>query len=73
MALQSFVQHLKVLEDSRLIHSRKVGRARMCQIATDQLDAMKEWISELRIAWEKHLDHLDEYLKKHAKGNQDER
>jgi hypothetical protein len=45
----------------------------MCQIATDQLDAMKEWISELRIAWEKHLDHLDEYLKKHAKGNQDER
>ena len=63
MALQSFVQHLKVLEDCGLINSRKVGRVRMCQIAPDRLDAAQEWISELRIAWEKRLDRLDEYLK----------
>ena len=72
MALQSFVQHLKVLEDCGLINSRKVGRVRMCQIAPDRLDAAQEWISELRIAWEKRLDRVDEYLKKHAQRKQNE-
>ena len=72
MALQSFVQHLKVLEDCGLISSRKVGRVRMCQIAPDRLDGAQEWISELRIAWEKRLDRLDEYLEKHAKRKRNE-
>jgi DNA-binding transcriptional ArsR family regulator len=72
MALQSFVQHLKVLEDCGLINSRKVGRVRMCQIAPDRLDGAQEWISELRIAWEKHLDRLDEYLEIHAKRKRNE-
>lgn len=73
MALQSFMQHLRVLEDCGLIASRKVGRVRVCQIAPQRLDAAEEWISELRIAWEKRLDRLDQYLKKHPKGKHDER
>ena len=72
MALQSFVQHLKVIEDCGLINSRKVGRVRMCQIAPDRLDGAQEWISELLIAWKKHLDRLYEYLEIHAKRKRNE-
>lgn len=56
MALQSFVQHLKVLEDCGLINSKKVGWVRMCHIAPNKLDGAQEWISEVHIAWEKRVE-----------------
>lgn len=62
MALQSFLQHLKVLEDSGLIVTEKSGRVRSCQIAPQQLDGIEDWLSELRLEWESRLERLDEYL-----------
>ena len=62
MALQSFVQHLKVLEDCGLVSSLKVGRVRMCQLNSDELDGAQQSISESRTNWEESLDSLDAYL-----------
>ena len=62
MALQSFMQHLKVLEDCGLVSSMKVGRVRVCQLNSDELNGAQEWISKLRTNWEQRLDRLDEYL-----------
>ena len=32
MKLPSFMKHLRVLEDSGLVHSKKVGRVRTCEM-----------------------------------------
>ncbi|WP_299399813.1 helix-turn-helix transcriptional regulator, partial [Pelagibius sp.] len=37
MALPSFLQHLKVLEESGLVRSKKVGRVRTCSVKQREL------------------------------------
>jgi DNA-binding transcriptional ArsR family regulator len=64
MALPSFVEHLKVLERSGLVRSRKVGRVRTYQIAPDRLKVAEDWLGRQRTMWERRLDRLDSYLLK---------
>jgi len=63
MALPSFLQHLKVLEDSGLVRSRKRGRVRICQLAPKALGQAEHWMTRQRALWERRLDQLDSYLK----------
>lgn len=62
MALQSFSQHLGVLEACGLIKTQKVGRRRTCQLAPEPLDQVDEWIGALRQAWEFNFKRLDALL-----------
>lgn len=62
MALPSFMQHLRVLEASGLVDSRKVGRARICRLAPAPLDQARSWIGDQRTLWERRLDGLDRHL-----------
>jgi DNA-binding transcriptional ArsR family regulator len=62
MALPTFLQHLKVLEDSGLIHTRKIGRVRTCQLKEKPLAEVESWLSGQRAMWTKRLDQLDAYL-----------
>lgn len=62
MALPSFVQHLRVLEESGLVRSAKRGRVRTYQIAPQRLKVAEDWLTEQRLLWERRLDQLDEYL-----------
>jgi DNA-binding transcriptional ArsR family regulator len=62
MALPSFVQHLKVLEQSGLIRSQKVGRVRTCRIAARRMKSAEGWLAEQRELWERRLDQLDDYV-----------
>ena len=62
MALPSFLQHLKVLEQSGLLRSHKVGRVRTCQIEPQALEMTERWLAEQRTLWERRLDQLDDYL-----------
>ncbi|MEO1247635.1 MAG: metalloregulator ArsR/SmtB family transcription factor [Pseudomonadota bacterium] len=63
MALPSFMQHLRVLEDSGLVSSEKKGRTRTCDIQPAALLPVEDWIAEQRAIWERRFDRLDEYLK----------
>jgi len=63
MALPSFVQHLRVLEDSGLITSVKKGRTRTCHVKPQALGAVEGWLSAQRNLWERRLDQLDAYVK----------
>ena len=63
MALPSFTQHLKVLEDCGLLSSQKTGRVRTYQLAPRSLKAAEHWIVEQLTMWESCLDQLDGYLK----------
>ncbi len=62
MALPSFVQHLRVLEGSGLVHSRKTGRVRTYQLAPERLGLAEDWLAGQRSLWEHRLDQLDHYL-----------
>ena len=63
MKLPSFVQHLSVLERSRLVKSKKRGRVRTYEIAPERFKVAESWLSERRQAWESRLDRFDEYVK----------
>jgi DNA-binding transcriptional ArsR family regulator len=63
MALPSFLQHLKVLEDCGLVRSRKAGRVRTCQFVPQPLKKAEGWIVDRRTVWQRRFDQLDDYLK----------
>ena len=62
MALPSFMEHLKVLEDSGLVRSHKQGRVRTYELVPKQLGVAEDWLTRQRTLWERRLDHLDSYL-----------
>jgi DNA-binding transcriptional ArsR family regulator len=62
MALPSFLQHLKVLEECGLVRSQKAGRVRTFEISPAPLLAAEGWIREQRATWERRLDQLDRYV-----------
>lgn len=63
MKLPSFVQHLSVLEQSRLVKSKKHGRVRTYEIVPARFKVAEDWLSERRQLWEARLDRFDEYIK----------
>ena len=63
MKLPSFVQHLSVLEQSRLVTSKKRGRVRTYEIAPERFRVAEHWLARRRQAWESRLDRFDEYVK----------
>ncbi len=62
MALPTVMQHLKVLEDSGLVVSRKEGRVRTCAIEPKPLEDVTHWLEVQRQLWEDRFDRLDSYL-----------
>jgi len=64
MQLPSFVQHLSVLEQSRLVRSKKRGRVRTYEIAPERLKVAEDWLAARRQLWEARLDRFDQYVKR---------
>jgi DNA-binding transcriptional ArsR family regulator len=74
MALPSFMKHIRVLEGSEIIVSRKTGRIRMCELRPDALTAAQSWLEKERRMWESRLDQLDSFVealavKENSRGN----
>lgn len=63
MQLPSFVQHLSVLEQSRLVRSKKRGRVRTYELAPERFKVVEDWLTARRQAWEARLDRFDQYVK----------
>jgi len=62
MQLPSFVQHLSVLEQSRLVTSQKRGRVRTYEIAPERFKVVEDWLTARRQLWEARLDRFDHYV-----------
>lgn len=58
MALPTFLRHLKVLEDSGLVHSEKKGRVRTVTANPEGLRAGADWLNRHRAMWEGRMDRL---------------
>jgi DNA-binding transcriptional ArsR family regulator len=63
MKLPSFVQHLSVLQQSRLVKSKKRGRVRTYEIAPKRFKIVEDWLTARRRLWEARLDQFDQYVK----------
>ena len=63
MKLPSFVQHLSILEESRLVKSKKRGRVRTYELMPDRIRVVEQWLAERRELWESRLDRFDDYVK----------
>lgn len=62
MRLPSFVQHLSLLEKSRLVKSKKHGRIRTYEIVPERLQVVDDWLTARRRTWEARLDRFDNYV-----------
>src|SRR3954467_14984320 len=56
MALPSFMQHIRFLEESGWIRTRKVGRVRICAIEEEPFAAVERWLSVHGAIWEGRTD-----------------
>lgn len=62
MALPSFMKHIRFLESSGLVRTRKNGRVRTCAIDRKQFDAAEAWFSEQRALWEGRAGRLEQFV-----------
>ena len=62
MALPSFMKHIRTLERSGLIRTRKVGRVRTCTIEKQAFTAVEGWLAEQRTVWEGRADRLEQFV-----------
>jgi len=62
MALPSFMKHIRVLEESEIIISRKRGRIRTCELRSEALTAAQDWLERERRIWGARLDQLDAFV-----------
>lgn len=62
MALPSFMKHVRLLEDSGWIRTRKQGRVRTCAIEKKPFAAVETWLSEQRAIWEGRTDRLELFV-----------
>jgi len=62
VTVAAVLQHLKVLEDARLVRTSKEGRVRVCRLDEEGLGVAREWIEARRRLQERRLDRLAEVL-----------
>lgn len=62
MSFPAASKHVRVLEQAKLVHRRKVGREHVCRINGRPLKDVNAWIEKYRVFWEERFDRLDEYL-----------
>ncbi len=63
MKLPSFVQHLSVLEQSRLVKSKKRGRVRTYELVPQRFKVAEDWLSKQRRLWEARVNRFDTYVR----------
>ena len=61
ITLTGMKKHVHVLEEAELVTTKKVGRARVCELGPRRLDDAATWIE----AWSDRLDRLDDVIQRH--------
>lgn len=62
ITLSAVTQHLRVLEDCRLVRTEKVGRVRTCRVEPAGFTALSRWVDAQRSLWERRLDRMSALL-----------
>ena len=67
IALPSLLKHVRVLEQSGLVSSEKIGRVRTCKIEPHALEATDAGIRRHILAWEQRLDRMEAHIERMKK------
>jgi DNA-binding transcriptional ArsR family regulator len=62
MALPSFLKHIRSLEGSGLIRTRKEGRVRTCTVEKQAFAVAEGWLSAQRAIWEGRTNRLEQFV-----------
>jgi len=62
ITLPSFMKHVRTLESSGLIRTRKSGRVRACTLDRDRLSLVEDWLAGERRLWERRTDRLEQFV-----------
>ncbi len=62
MALPSFMKHIRQLEQSGWITTRKAGRVRTCAIDPTRFAELEGWLAEQRRVWEERTDRMEQFI-----------
>jgi DNA-binding transcriptional ArsR family regulator len=62
MALPSFMKHIRYLENTGWIRTRKTGRVRTCTLEKKSFDVIETWLSDQRSIWEGRTDRLERFV-----------
>jgi DNA-binding transcriptional ArsR family regulator len=62
ITVAAVVQHLQVLEESRLVVTEKTGRVRSCRLESEGIEAAVRWLMDRRSEWDRRLDRLGALL-----------
>lgn len=63
MSLPAVTKHVQVLERAGLVTKTREAQRRPCELNTDGLRDIADWVEPYRAMWEETFDRLDEYLK----------
>lgn len=55
-------KHVKILEESRLLERKVVGRVHHCVLAPNAMNGAVSWLDRQRRYWNAALDNLESYL-----------
>ena len=59
MTLTGMKKHVRVLEETGLVTTKKVGRVRTCKLGPRRLEEETAWIDRYRELWDARFDELD--------------
>ena len=62
MTRPAISQHLKVLKDAGLVHSRRAGRENLYRLEAAPLKAVHEWVFFYQRFWSEHPEALGRHL-----------
>src|SRR5919109_4230023 len=61
IALPTVLEHVRILEETRLLTTEKVGRVRECTLGPERLDEARQWIETFRMS-ERRPHRLERYV-----------
>ena len=67
MTLTGMKKHVRVLEEARLVTTKKVGRVRLCSVGPRRLDDETAWIARYQSMVEERMQRLDAVLERETK------
>lgn len=69
MSLTAAAKHVRLLERSGIVRTRKTGRVRTCHIDPKALGIAQDWLAKQRAVWEARFERLDTFVLEQGDGD----
>jgi len=63
MSLPGLLKHIRILKETELINTKKIGRRVMCNVRPDNLMRVSTWLAKYHKFWSEKLKELEKEIK----------